>query len=1322
MDRSEVSIDSAAASSVTARKFAARTLAVLLCWSQISTLAWAVPAQIPLLSRTENPAKPNVMFIFDDSGSMAWRFMPDAAGISTTNAIRWSTTFHPLDEDTFGNGGDPDGVHLIPTRPNVRTSSTTTVCTPDTQFTDCRASDLISARMRSSEWNTVFYNPEIRYQPWYNTDGSQFPASSAAVAWEDPLDRTTAKSVNLVGIQPIPVNTFVCRSSTTVTPNITTTADRNKAATCGTVPDTTITTVTNANCSGTGGAGGTWNTPISSRCNFTTAVVANSATCTSSTWAGQWNTSSGGRCGVNTVTQAYCNRLSGLGAVWNSSNSTCVTATESFAPATYYEYVGTTGTAEAQNFRRVRIMDLTSGATRGAGRTDCPLSGSNRACTQAQEYVNFANWFTYYRTRNYLAIAAASRAFSSQGSDLRIGYGRINKAAAAVDGVSTATVQRGVRTFTGTDRTAFFTWLHDVPAAGGTPLRRAMDDVGKYYQRADGTGPWANTPGTNDGTPVSGFLQCRKSYHILMTDGFWNGDAANSTISGSNVDNVTGPNITGPNGQSFRYVKARPYQDASDSTTGSLADVAMYYWNRDLQPNIENRVKPDSKNPGFWQHMVNFTVGLGVGGTLNYPSDLAGLQAGTKNWPVPAADSATAVDDLWHAAVNSRGEYLSAKDPDEFAASLSSILNEITVRNASEGGVAATAATLQAGNRKYVPEYKTAVWTGNVTAYELDQFGQQLSAVWNAQSALPAHGSRNIYAGTRNGTPKAELFTTTGLSATLKAEIPGVSDLLINYLRGDAAQEGTLYRERPARLGDFVNSQPIYVKSLVNLRYNDLPAGTPGKTTYKAFLTSKASRVGRLFIGGNDGMLHVFSDSNGAEIFGFIPRILLPFLPALASTSYEHRFYVDGQVTESDAYFGGAWKNVVVGSTGAGARAVFAIDATSTATMSASNVLWELDSTSQAELGYVMSSVDVGLLPNGQWAAIFGNGPDSASGTARLFIVNIETGAVIKTIQASSTTGNGLGGVRLIRDATGVVQGAYAGDLKGNVWKFDLTGTSVTNWNVSFSGTPLYRAGTTRPIVAAPQFVAHPRGGFMVLVGTGKLYEEGDQSDSAQQNLYGLWDKQQLAINATTGAVEWSTITATDAEVQTSQLVNHSFGTTPVTNSEGAIFYRLTTQPLNWNIHRGWTLPLTLVAGHRNLLSPTLIFGLALFETMSPTATGVANACDDATNGASYNLLINPVDGSASTTALFDTNADGYVNSSDELVVGYQGVYDGRDVVLTQKPCLNPEDCPPDPANRCEAGTSKLVSVQSALGGNSNLCIAVQPRQRWWWRQLQVPE
>lgn len=1267
------------------RSFAVGVLTFLLFWGQVQP-AWATPAQVPLLTRSATSAQPNVVFTFDDSGSMAWRFMPDSTGISTDTNVRWSTTFHPADASTFGNG-TANPLRVIAARPNDSNG---------------KATDLISARMRSSAYNTLYYNPEIRYEPWYNSDGSQYPASPPATAWLSPNNRTTGNSVDLVGLKTFADSTTWCRSEIDNDPNLTESGDRDRTTvTCGTIPPDTF-AFDSASCSI---AGGSWG---SSRCTFTSAQGATSGNCSAS-YGGTWTSSGGGQCRVTSMTQNYCGLR--VGGTWRSSDSTCQKAVEQLAPAVYYTYSGG-GLNTATNYSRVRIMDLpATGIVRGAGRTDCSAGG----CTRDQEYQNFANWFTYYRTRNYLAIAASSKAFSEQGEDLRIGYGRINQGSSSIDGGDTKTLQRGVRTFAGTDRTSFFSWLHAVPASGGTPLRRAMDDIGKYYQRSSNAGPWGNTPGTDDGGAEDSQLQCRKSYHILMTDGYWNGDAAAQAT--GNVDNTNGSNITGPSGNSYQYIKSRPYLDTSSNT---LADASMYYWNRDLRTDLPNRVPPDSKNPAFWQHMVNFTVGLGVNGTLVFPTDLAALQTGAKNWPAPGNDKPENIDDLWHAAVNSRGEYLSAKDPEQFANSLSSILQEIVVRNASEGGVAAAAATLQAGNRKYVPEYRTAVWTGNLTAYELDDVGQQGVSVWNAESSLPAHAARNIFAGTRNGSPKALPFTWAGLNAALKAELVSGSENLVNYLRGDASLEGGAFRERSGRLGDFVNSQPVFIKGLVDLQYNFLPASTAGRDSYRGFVTTKKAREGVIFVGGNDGMLHSFRDSDGRETFAFIPRILLPGLSALSSPSYGHRYYVDGQLTESDAYIGSAWKNVLVGSTGAGARGIFALDVTTTSSMGAGNVMWELDSTVESELGYVLAPIEVGLLKDGTWAAVFGNGYDSASGTAQLFIVNLQTGAVIKTIQASTATGNGLGGARVIRDANRVIVGVYAGDLKGNVWKFDLASTNPANWNVSFSGQPLFNAGATRPITAPPQYVTHPNGGYMVLVGTGKLFEEGDQTVADQQSLYGLWDKQSLTKSGTV----WSWSTATRI-LATDTIVAQSFDATTVSGAGGATYYTITSQPLDWSLHRGWKLPLTITSGHRNLLSPQFVFGYTLFETMAPSAEGVVNPCDTTSNGVSYNLLINPLNGSMPSSSLFDVDGDGIVDpTEDQIVGGVRGSWDGRDVVLSQKPCVTPSDCPTDPDDpgRCPKGT-KLISIQGASSGNTNVCVPIPVPERWWWRQLQqIPQ
>ena len=123
------------------------------------------------------------------------------------------------------------------------------------------------------------------------------------------------------------------------------------------------------------------------------------------------------------------------------------------------------------------------------------------------------------------AKAGIGRAFYELNDKVRVGYGQINSSSRTVDGVDTTTLRSGVRKYSSTVKSNFFDWLYNIPkTSSGTPLRRAMDDVGIYYSRAKGQySPWADNPGDAN---YGGFKTCRQSYHILMTDGYWKDAAA----------------------------------------------------------------------------------------------------------------------------------------------------------------------------------------------------------------------------------------------------------------------------------------------------------------------------------------------------------------------------------------------------------------------------------------------------------------------------------------------------------------------------------------------------------------------------------------------------------------------------------------------------------------------------------------------------------------------------------------------------------------------------------------------------------------------------
>src|SRR5690606_17141833 len=213
---------------------------------------------------------------------------------------------------------------------------------------------------------------------------------------------------------------------------------------------------------------------------------------------------------------------------------------------------------------------------------------------------------------------------------------------------------------------AFLQAIQGGTSDGFTPLRYAMHGVGNYFERTDSRSPWRTDPASS--SSGNDQLACRRSYHILTTDGYYNDNTGNRNYPGRNdaVGNVDGKTINGgPNG-AVSYQARAPYQDTQSNT---LADIAMHFWARDLQSDIANQVptvpqaldvskpalyyNPDN-NPANWQHLTQFTISIGMQGTLNPSTALAGLQAGTTSWPSTTSDEAK-IDDLWHAAVNSRG-------------------------------------------------------------------------------------------------------------------------------------------------------------------------------------------------------------------------------------------------------------------------------------------------------------------------------------------------------------------------------------------------------------------------------------------------------------------------------------------------------------------------------------------------------------------------------------------------------------------------------------------------------------------------------------------
>lgn len=984
-----------------------------------------------------------------------------------------------------------------------------------------------------------------------------------------------------------------------------------------------------------------------------------------------------------------------------------------YSAALYYRLKKTNGVyldpRVAGNYDEVHINASGNPTfTKYPARTDC----AGTSCTQDEERKNFANWFVYHRSRLLLAKAALGEALQGMQDALRLGYGRTDLGPTNVDGIkSLYIVESGVRDFNAERKSAVMAWLYGLQPNGTTPLRTAINEVGRYYSSSLASGPWSDTPGSSKVAPQQA---CRRSYHVLMTDGYWNDGAVAGGVLPpvGNVDGRAGPVIRDHTINSdWQYRPAAPY---SDGTSDMLADYAMQYWSRDLRPDLPNIVPSSRSNPAAWQSMTNFTVGLGVRGKLDPLSDLPALTAGTKSW------GNDQIDDLWHAAVNSRGGYFSAQTAEQLRVALESALRSAVERELPEAGVTTSSPVAGTANRTYVPRYRSGVWTGDVDAYALDANGQvNGAALWSAREKLPAWTQRRLFTWEPETQGVAFRWDKLGQASVNALDADWRSAAFVDFIRGDRSGEEApnSWRVRESLLGDFINSAPVFVKGGSQAGHDKLPGVG---ASYAAYLTDKAARPGVLYVGGNDGMLHAFRDSlgaagpDGAEMFAYVPRAVLPKLHILAQRNYGsasnfHQYYVDGPLTEADVHVKApdtgiaGWRNYLFGTTGAGARAVFALDVTDPEGFGASSVRWEVNAGSQSELGYVLAPVTYGRLPNGKWVALFGNGYGGASGKATLFVVDVETGAVTTITPASDQSDNGLGGVAVRKDDQGQIVALYAGDLAGSLWRFDYDATAAGGFTVGNGGKPVFRnnlapATLRQAIVQAPLVFDKKEGGFVVVFATGRLITEADADNKAVQAVYGVWDRPVKASKGMSGdQVPPDPIILQPGDLEPRRLA--------AVNGTGTraqqVYFNVAGAKIDWSSKPGWAISLGELTGYeglRVLLPLQMVSGRVVL--VSAVAPGAAVTGCDTSLGRGLNLLV-PIDsGAAPSLPYFDTDGNGSFTSTDARVSGYATSSDGRDAVVQGVKPVTGDKPPADKKN--DPGPDAGTGTGGGPGGGAN--------------------
>lgn len=922
-------------------------------------------------------------------------------------------------------------------------------------------------------------------------------------------------------------------------------------------------------------------------------------------------------------------------SVWIDTNGFTGTAPNRFTPNVtdepngvvdlFDDHVRVTVAASSMSCQRISTQPngsngLTVNRTNLSAAACAPFI-NNQTLGELQQ--NIANWYSFARKRSFAAKGAVVDILNTS-PGFRYGISLINNS-------NTLFVEMPDES-----ETDFANHNEDVQdgllnynwGTNGTPLRRGLDLVGRYYRGAI----------SGRQSPIT--QACQKNFSLLFTDGFWNGGD---------------PGGIGDND--------------GDGTSPLLADVAYRYYNTDLRPDLPNEVATDLFDSNNRQHMVTYTVAFGLETGLvdtdgdGFPDPT--LVESSPEWWNTASGEIRKVDDLWHAAFNAKGTFVASQRPEDVTRALRDAIQNIERRAGSAASGATNGGSLNTNSRLYQARFFSDDWHGELLAFDIESDGSlATSAAWDAGELLTQRP--NGYFATQrrvitysptanNGIP----FTWLGLDTPQRDVMninpdTGLNDNLgeqrTNFIRGANDDEGTTFRRRNYRLGDLVSSDPAFVGE---------PTFFYNFDNYIGFLESNRNRRPMVYVGSNDGMLHGFDADSGQEIMAYVPNEIIPKLPLLTSENYTHRFFVDGSPVYADVQVNGVWRSVLGAGLRGGGQGVYALDITNPDAFDTGSVLFEFTDEDDPDLGYTYSQPTFARMQNGQWAMIFGNGYNSTendgtpstTGDAALFILLIERGlngwnatdfVKIRTNSGSLLNPNGLGAAGAVDvDGDNLTDYIYAGDLQGNLWKFDVTSGSPSSWGVDFGGAPLFVArdsgGQAQPILERPGAVLHPTGGnngILVTFGTGKFIENSDRTTINQptQSVYAVWD---IDASPLTSSNDHGFDRSQMAEVRFA--LNSGFRIRDE-NSEEPDWFNPDGSPND----RGWFVDLPL-AGER-VVEPVLIRSNTLFfVTLIPND----NPC--AAGGSGFLIGLDVRNGQVPTAPLFDINGDNDFDDADLL-------------------------------------------------------------------------
>ena len=739
-----------------------------------------------------------------------------------------------------------------------------------------------------------------------------------------------------------------------------------------------------------------------------------------------------------------------------------------------------------------------------------------------------------------------------------------------------------------------------------TPLAGSITTVLNYF----------NNTTTSKPSPIT--QECQKNFLMLATDGNPTGMTAGAQYDPAQWTNIETPPGSGvwSYGQAQQDVFAQIKLLRETWFAGKKFDVQTYV--------------------------------IGMGDTVANPSSVAALNQ----------------------MASIGGGFSSAflgSDVDALTLAFQAIVGDIQSKTGASSSVALNGGSWNSGSMIYQAKFSSTDWSGNLVAFPVSGDGSVgiiplweanvkiKNQNWNTQRNLVTYkpsapaGARGIpfrwpVVPSQPSTKELDLNQSDLLNRNGVGVVDNSGALRLNYLRGDASREirncsspciGPQFRNRiSSPLGDIINSSPYYVGAS-DFGYSDDFEAVP----YSTFVAANLSRAKMIYVGSNDGMLHAIKAESGDESFAYVPSSIYSTLSNLSSINYSHQYSVDGSPTVGDVFFAGRWRTMLVAGLRTGAKGLYALDVTDPANFSEANassiVRWEFN---DVDMGYIFGQPLLVKTNNGRWSVVVSGGFNSnnSTGQAFLFVIDAETGALVRKINTGSgsfSSPNGLSPAAAIDvNGDGIADVIYAGDLDGNLWKFDLSATSPAFWSVGNGRLPLFTARSGQSITSRPDVTKFPGGGYFVGFGTGRYLASNDIADSTVMTAYGIRDTFITGTVVSSELQEQRIIAnGTGVDGNAYRLSTHAVGAPSDSAVTGDDSINLTDF---FSTRKGWFVNLPDL-GERVVADAKFRGGRIVLTSLTPDVT---NACSF--GGSGWVMEFDAITGNRLSTATFDTNGD----------------------------------------------------------------------------------